>query len=131
VAALARTITHCPNCGERVTPFAAGCALCGADLTAARRSQEQRREALPSLPSRVPRGYAADALLGVILIAVALFSPMIGAVFASLAAYKANQDGELARRNICLAALLISLALLILILASPGNYARLIFWLWS
>jgi predicted amidophosphoribosyltransferase len=22
----------CPNCGERVSPFAAGCALCGADL---------------------------------------------------------------------------------------------------
>ncbi|HEV7363627.1 MAG TPA: hypothetical protein VGN71_04495 [Solirubrobacteraceae bacterium] len=23
---------YCPNCGERVTPFAAGCAICGADL---------------------------------------------------------------------------------------------------
>jgi predicted amidophosphoribosyltransferase len=23
---------YCPNCGERVTPFAAGCAYCGADL---------------------------------------------------------------------------------------------------
>jgi hypothetical protein len=23
---------YCPGCGERVTPFAAGCALCGADL---------------------------------------------------------------------------------------------------
>lgn len=22
----------CPNCGERVTAFAAGCAICGADL---------------------------------------------------------------------------------------------------
>jgi hypothetical protein len=22
----------CPQCGERVSPFAAGCALCGADL---------------------------------------------------------------------------------------------------
>jgi predicted amidophosphoribosyltransferase len=22
----------CPQCGERVTPYAAGCALCGADL---------------------------------------------------------------------------------------------------
>jgi predicted amidophosphoribosyltransferase len=22
----------CPRCGERVTPFAAGCALCGTDL---------------------------------------------------------------------------------------------------
>ncbi|WP_445152325.1 hypothetical protein [Baekduia sp. Peel2402] len=23
---------RCPQCSERVTPFAAGCALCGADL---------------------------------------------------------------------------------------------------
>jgi predicted amidophosphoribosyltransferase len=23
---------YCPNCRQRVTPFAAGCALCGADL---------------------------------------------------------------------------------------------------
>jgi predicted nucleic acid-binding Zn-ribbon protein len=30
----------CPRCGERVTPFAAGCALCGADLDP-RRAQDQ------------------------------------------------------------------------------------------
>ena len=24
--------SRCPNCGERVTPYAAGCAICGADL---------------------------------------------------------------------------------------------------
>jgi predicted amidophosphoribosyltransferase len=23
---------RCPSCGERVTPYAAGCALCGAEL---------------------------------------------------------------------------------------------------
>jgi hypothetical protein len=28
--------TRCPQCGERVTPFAAGCAICGADLEPAR-----------------------------------------------------------------------------------------------
>lgn len=28
--------TRCPQCGERVTPFAAGCAICGADLDPAR-----------------------------------------------------------------------------------------------
>jgi len=30
----------CPNCGERVSAFAAGCALCGADLDP-RRGQGQ------------------------------------------------------------------------------------------
>jgi hypothetical protein len=28
--------TRCPKCGERVMPFAAGCAICGADLDTAR-----------------------------------------------------------------------------------------------
>jgi len=29
---LSRDPNRCPSCGERVTPYAAGCALCGADL---------------------------------------------------------------------------------------------------
>ena len=28
--------TRCPQCGERVMPFAAGCSICGADLDTAR-----------------------------------------------------------------------------------------------
>jgi hypothetical protein len=28
--------SRCPNCGERVSPYAAGCAVCGADLDAKR-----------------------------------------------------------------------------------------------
>lgn len=31
-----RDRTRCPQCGERVMPFAAGCAVCGADLDTAR-----------------------------------------------------------------------------------------------
>ena len=27
-----RDRSRCPKCGERVQPFAAGCAICGADL---------------------------------------------------------------------------------------------------
>jgi hypothetical protein len=29
---MARDRTRCPSCGERVLPFAAGCAICGTDL---------------------------------------------------------------------------------------------------
>jgi predicted amidophosphoribosyltransferase len=29
--------SRCPNCGERVTPYAAGCPLCGATLDPKRR----------------------------------------------------------------------------------------------
>lgn len=28
--------SRCPDCGERVSPYAAGCAVCGADLDTAR-----------------------------------------------------------------------------------------------
>lgn len=28
--------SRCPSCGERVSPYAAGCAVCGADLDAKR-----------------------------------------------------------------------------------------------
>ncbi len=33
---MSRDRSRCPNCGERVMPFAAGCAICGADLDPAR-----------------------------------------------------------------------------------------------
>jgi hypothetical protein len=45
----------CPQCGERVTPYAAGCALCGADL------DPHRWQKPPSLGQRIagrlPRGW--------------------------------------------------------------------------
>ncbi|MDQ6776414.1 MAG: hypothetical protein M3071_09415 [Actinomycetota bacterium] len=40
---MARAITHCPNCGQTVTPFAAGCAVCGTDLEAARKARSAKR----------------------------------------------------------------------------------------
>ena len=36
----------CPNCGERVTMFAAGCALCGAALDPRRAQQPSTLERL-------------------------------------------------------------------------------------
>jgi uncharacterized protein (DUF983 family) len=39
--------SRCPECGERVTPFAAGCAICGADLDV------RRWDTGPSLGQRV------------------------------------------------------------------------------
>jgi hypothetical protein len=38
---------YCPHCGERVTPYAAGCALCGADL------DPRRWQRPPSLAQRL------------------------------------------------------------------------------
>jgi hypothetical protein len=53
---------YCPGCGERVSPFAAGCALCGADL------DPRRWQSPPSvtqrLSCRLPSGWRARALKG-------------------------------------------------------------------
>jgi predicted amidophosphoribosyltransferase len=43
----------CPNCGERVTPFAAGCALCGAEL------DPRRAQAPPRVGQRVRSAWRA------------------------------------------------------------------------
>ena len=40
---------YCPSCGERVSPFAAGCALCGAEL------DPQRWQRRPPLRERLRR----------------------------------------------------------------------------
>ena len=39
--------SRCPSCGERVSPFAAGCAVCGADL------DPSRWDTGPSLGNRI------------------------------------------------------------------------------
>ena len=39
--------SRCPSCGSRVTPWAAGCAVCGADL------DPHRWDSGPSLGTRV------------------------------------------------------------------------------
>ena len=45
---------YCPQCGERVTPFAAGCALCGADLDPKR--WQRPASARQRLSVRMPGG---------------------------------------------------------------------------
>jgi hypothetical protein len=46
--------TRCPSCGERVTPYAAGCAICGTDLDPKR--WQPRPSLLQRLIRRRPRG---------------------------------------------------------------------------
>ena len=50
---LFRDPNRCPSCGERVTPYAAGCALCGADLDP--RRWQPRPSLLQQLRTRVAR----------------------------------------------------------------------------
>jgi hypothetical protein len=53
---MARAISKCPSCREPVSQFAAGCAVCGTDLQAARAELAAKRAKLPRMPGDgVPR----------------------------------------------------------------------------
>jgi hypothetical protein len=78
----------CPECGEPVSLFAAGCAICGADLEEHRREQAERAARRPaiSLPA-IPTPQLDDrvALLATcaLLLAIAPFLAIIVALLAA------------------------------------------------
>ena len=99
-----RDVNRCPSCGERVSPFAAGCALCGADLDPRRHTRSHRRPVLPrgrwSAGSHPAGG---DVLAVLVLVLVTLFAPLIGLIVCGLRAYGEERGGRVAQRNIALA----------------------------
>jgi len=102
-----RAISKCPNCREPVSPFAAGCAICGTNLEAARAELAAKRARRPSLPGPIRLG--DDAVrIGVGVIA-AVFSPLMGALLTGYFAYDADRNGRIATRNLMIALLGFSL----------------------
>jgi hypothetical protein len=120
---MARAITKCPNCGSTVSQFAAGCAICGENLTAARQEIERRRETRPSLkaPGWVPEVTAGDAVLGAILIIAAFGSPIVGGPIAGLFAYFANQRGDTVQRNLALVAVAVAVMVVVVLSFIPES----------
>ena len=120
---MARTITKCPNCGSTVSQFAAGCAICGENLTAARQDLERRREAWPSLaaPSWFPQITAGDAVLGGILLIAAFSFPIIGGPIAGLFAYFGHRNGDLVQRNLALVAVAVAVIVLLVVSFIPES----------
>jgi hypothetical protein len=115
-----RSVNRCPRCGETVTPFAAGCAICGADLEAARAElAAKRRLELPR-----PRWFQAHAGVDwvqiVVAIVLALSLSPIGLALAIYWAYQRYQSGETAM----MCAMIGAAALAIAALAAPV-------WFWS
>jgi hypothetical protein len=129
---MARAITKCPNCGSTVSQFAAGCAICGFDLVAARRAREERRAKL-SIPAtgRLPHVTGEDFLIGALMIIVAFASPILGGVIAGLFALQAHNDRNIARRNLCLIGVGVAVVMISLISLFPGAYGRLLFSLYG
>jgi hypothetical protein len=103
---MARGVSRCPKCGEPVSQFAAGCAICGTDLIAARAERERRQRSVAALPGRLrnslPR-IGDDPLKVAIAALVVLFAPLFGALLAGFFAYQAHNDGQTGVRNVMLA----------------------------
>jgi hypothetical protein len=127
---MARAITKCPDCGSTVSQFAAGCAICGANLTAARQDLERRRAARPSLepPAWLPQITGTDAVLGFLLIVAAFSVPIIGGPIAGAFAYFAHQKGDVVQRNLALGAVAVALIVVLLVSFFPGSWPVLLPW---
>jgi hypothetical protein len=125
-----RALNKCPDCGSTVSQFAAGCAICGADLVAARQARERRRQALPSLaaPGWFPQITGADAVLGALLILAAFAWPLVGGPIAGLFAYFAHLKDDVVQRNLALVAVAVALIVVILISFFPGTWDDLLPW---
>jgi hypothetical protein len=92
----------CPNCGEPVSHFAAGCAICGADLLEHRRQLERRRVALPSAPTPLRTRLDAHAVLVIFTVLAILISPLLGLLLAGLGAQDRHRGGLIGQRNLFL-----------------------------
>jgi hypothetical protein len=110
-----RAISKCPKCGEPVSPFAAGCAICGTDLEVARREFAAKRARRPQLPGFRPTDDGIRIGVGVL---AAIFSPVMGVLLTGYFAYDADQNGRIRLRNLMI-------GLLILSLVGVFAYARL------
>jgi len=110
-----RSITKCPNCGEPVSPFAAGCAICGTDLEAARSELAAKCGRRPQL--QAPRLGDDAVRIGVAVLAT-IFSPLMGTLLTGWFAYDADRNGRRQLRNLMV-------GLLILSLVGVFAYARL------
>jgi hypothetical protein len=126
---VARAVTHCPNCGASVSQFAAGCAICGENLVAARERKEARREAMPeiSLPGWLSQISWGDAFLGAILILTALYFPLIGVFISAFIAYFAHRSDQTVTRNLALIGLGLALVVLIMLSLTETGYELLPF----
>ena len=120
--------TKCPNCGEPVSAFAGGCAICGADLDAHRRRLAERPD-LATPVRRIPDvrlgGLASridpDIALLTITVLFLLFFPLMGTLLAGLGAYDRNKRGLITWRNV----FLVLLGLGIVSFFTPWQYGVL------
>lgn len=116
-----RALTNCPNCGQRVTPYAAGCAVCGTDLEAAR----ARRRARPGIElPRVGWSGGSSGSIDWVHVALALVASLalapLGFILGIYWATRYNREGNTAM----VLFMLVAVALAVAAMVAPV-------WFWS
>jgi hypothetical protein len=99
-----------------VTPFAAGCAVCGADIAAVRAERAGKRSSQLRDRVSVPR-LGDDGLRFIIALLVVLGAPPFGLILAGYFAWQAHNEGRERTRNLMIA--LVMLAFLPLAFGVP------------
>ena len=99
MALAAKRASACPNCGQPVSVFAAGCAVCGADLESHRRKLQRRAPAPPRLGVR----FDPHVVLVTFTVLAVLISPMLGLILALVGAQDRHRGGQIGQRNLFLA----------------------------
>ncbi len=108
--------------------FAAGCAICGADLVQHRRELAERRIALPPVPRpqrRAPLRLDAHVALVALVLLATLLSPFLALIMAAVAAQDRHRNGQTGQRNLFVALALVNLALAFLPQLRFGLYSLL------
>ena len=120
--------TKCPGCGEPVSVFAAGCAVCGTDLEQHRRDIDARRVDLPHVPRATRRSSlrfnAHLALVALVLLAT-LLSPFLALIMAAVGAQDRHRNGQIGQRNLFIGLAILNLALTFLPALRLGLYSLL------
>ena len=111
-----RAITRCPRCGSTVSPFAAGCAVCGTDLDAAR--ARHRRMPTISLPALNHDTRNTVFLLAIVTLLVVFAAPF-GILLALYCAWDRNRNGDLRMRDVLIALALLGVAFIVVPSLNP------------
>jgi hypothetical protein len=120
--------TKCPGCGEPVSVFAAGCAVCGTDLEQHRRELEARRVELPHVPRparRSPFRFDAHIALVALVLLATLLSPFLALIMAAVGAQDRHRNGQIDQRNLFIGLAVLNLALTFFPALRLGLYSLL------
>jgi hypothetical protein len=107
---------RCPECRETIHPFAATCPSCGADLDAHRRRSATRPRRPRSELPRLADDVTDLVVVTVVMLLLALFAPLFGALLSLFTVWHAHHNGPVARRN----SAIVCAAIAIFNLAAPG-----------